>query len=76
MALDLTNSRQTKGFTLEQIAAVFGDEVVNTDGNVEPGEVFVKEHEKIDHVEHSEPFDIESRVPAKTSNTAEFLGAV
>ncbi|OAL28312.1 hypothetical protein AYO22_03018 [Fonsecaea multimorphosa] len=42
---------ETKGFTLEQIAAVFGDDVVDMQGRVEHGQDFVKEHEDLEHVE-------------------------
>lgn len=39
----LTGELQTSNYTLEQMAAVFGDEVVDMHGNIEAGRDFVKE---------------------------------
>ena len=40
----LLTFHQTKGFTLEQMSAVFGDVVVDTEGNTHDASDFVKEH--------------------------------
>lgn len=48
---------QTKGFTLEQMSAVFGDVVVDMDGNTEKASEFIKEHHEADtlKLENVEP---------------------
>lgn len=41
---------QTKGFTLEQMSAVFGDAVVDMQGNIEKAEDFMHERHSIEQV--------------------------
>ncbi|KAK5058471.1 hypothetical protein LTR69_006876 [Exophiala sideris] len=55
----------TKGFTLEQMSAVFGDAVVDMHGNVEKAEDFMKEDHDVDHMEISEDIRIEQEAEQK-----------
>ena len=43
-----TDIPETKGFTLEQVSALFGDEVVDMHGEVEKSTDFLKERHDMD----------------------------
>lgn len=55
---------QTKGFTLEQMSAVFGDEVVDMSGTVEVASDFIKTHHEVDSL-HLEVGLDEAAAPKK-----------
>jgi hypothetical protein len=47
----LTMSPKTKGFTLEQMSAVFGDDVVDMYGNIENAKDFINGDHNIEHAD-------------------------
>jgi len=56
----LTMSLKTKGFTLEQMSAVFGDDVVDMYGNIENAKNFINEDHNIEHA------DLDKNTPLQT----------
>ncbi|KAJ9608743.1 hypothetical protein H2200_006514 [Cladophialophora chaetospira] len=49
----------TKGFTLEQMSAVFGDPVVDMYGKIEKGEDFVRHHQRIEDAKIEKATEVE-----------------
>jgi hypothetical protein len=62
-----TNSSQTKGFTLEQVSALFGDEVVDMHGEVEKSAAFLKRHHDVDKLEEV-AWEEQATVPVEKSH--------